>query len=96
MRKCNKRLETRLSEREKNDAEAMAESRGVTVSELVRRSLRAYAGLSNPLTEESRTCVAALRHRVNALEARLESGDRRGVAAGLRQAREDAQALLGR
>lgn len=96
MRRCDKRLEMRLPEQEKYAAETMAESRGVTVSELIRRALRAYAGLPQPLNEESRSCVAALRHRVNALEARLENGDRGDVAAGLRQAREDAQALLGR
>ncbi|OAM79646.1 CopG family transcriptional regulator [Devosia elaeis] len=86
----------RLPEQEKYAAETMAESRGVTVSELIRRALRAYGGLPQPLNEENRSCVAALRHRVNALEAQLESGDLMGVAAGLRQAHEDAQALLGR
>src|SRR5690606_23172426 len=96
MRKCDKRLEMRLPEREKHAAEAMAEGRGITVAELIRRALRAYAGQAEPLSAEGRACIAVLRRRVNALEARLGDGDVVGVAAGLRQARDDAQALLGR
>lgn len=94
MRKCDKRLEMRLSERDKEAAEAMAEGRGITVSELIRRALRAYAGQVEPLTAEGRACIAALRRRVNALETRLDDGDVVGVAAGLRQARDDAKTLM--
>lgn len=96
MRKCDKRLEMRLPEREKEATEAMAEGRGITVSELIRRALKAYAGQAEPLSAEGRACIAALRRRVNALEARLGNGDGVDVAVGLRQAHDDAQALLGR
>ena len=96
MRSCDKRFEMRLPEREKAAAEAMADAKGVTVSELMRRALRSYARLPEPLDEAESTCVAALRRRINVLEARLDGGDGVGVAAGLAQARADAQALLGR
>lgn len=96
MRSCDKRLEMRIPDREKSAAEALAESRGITLSELIRRALRAYAGQAEPLSAEGRASVAALRRRVNALETRLGHGDGVGVAAGLRQARDDAQALLRR
>ena len=96
MRTCDKRLEVRIPEREKSAAEAMADSKGVTVSELMRRALRSYTGLPEPLDEAESTCVAGLRRRINVLEARLNGGDGVGVDAGLAQARADAQALLGR
>lgn len=94
MRSCDKRFEMRLPAQEKDAAETMAQDRDITVSELIRRSLRAYAGMTEPLTEEGRICVAALRRRVSQLEARLDNGNSIGVAADLRQARDDAQSLL--
>lgn len=96
MRSCDKRFEMRLPEREKNAAEAMAERQGVTVSELLRRALRAYANLPEPLGEEDRISVASLRRRINLIECRIDVGDVAGIAADLKQARTDAQALLGR
>ncbi|MBJ6987271.1 hypothetical protein [Devosia sp. MC521] len=96
MRSCNKRFEMRLPEWEKHTAETMAQSRGITVSELLRRALRAHAGLPEPLGEEDRNSIVALRRRINAIESRLEAGDVAEIAADLMQARADAQALLRR
>lgn len=95
MRSCDKRFEMRLPEREKRAAEAMAQNRGVTVSELLRRALRAYAAIPEPLGKDDRLSVAALRRRINAIEHRLEEGGSSGIAADLVQARADATALLG-
>lgn len=96
MRCCDKRFEMRLPAPEKDAAEAIAQSLGITVSEYLRRALRAYAGLREPLGAEDRVSVAALRRRINAIERRLEAGDMAGIAADLMRARADAQALLGR
>lgn len=96
MRGCDKRLEIRLPSREKAAAERAAEERGITVSELLRRSLRGHLSIPEPLSEEDAIAVTGLRRRINLLEARLDTGDRIGVATGLAQARQDAQALLGR
>ena len=96
MRSCDKRFEMRLSAEEKIAAETMALNKGVTVSELLRRALRAYAKLPEPLGEEDRITVAALRRHINRLETRLDAGDVVGIAADLMQARADARALLGR
>ena len=98
MRKCDKRLEMRLPEMEKAAVEHMAADQGITVSELIRRALRTYAGRPEPLTKEGSACVAALRRRVNALETLVVDGNSEDVAAtaGLRQARADANTLLRR
>ena len=96
MRSCDKRFEMRLPEQEKHTAETMAQKRGITVSELLRRALRAYAGLPEPLGEEDRIAVAALRRRVNAIEDRLGGTANAAITADLGQARADAQALLAR
>lgn len=90
MRSCDKRLEIRLPYREKSAAEHAAGERGITVSELIRRSLRGHLGMPEPLTVEDRVTVAALRRRINAIEARYGRSDE------LAQARADAQFLLGR
>ncbi|WP_407065647.1 ribbon-helix-helix protein, CopG family [Devosia sp.] len=96
MPSCDKRFEMRLPHGEKHTAEAMAQRQGITVSELLRRALRAYAGLPEPLGENDRISVAALRRRINAIEGRLGFAVDAGTAADLGQARADAQALLGR
>lgn len=96
MRSCDTRFEMRLPEREKHAAEIMAQDRGITVSELLRRALRAYAALPEPLDEEGRMSVAALRRRINAIEDRIGTGADSTITADLGQARADAQTLLGR
>lgn len=96
MRSCDKRFEMRLPAEEKHAAETMALNKGVTVSELLRRALRAYVNLPEPLGEEDRLSVAALRRRINHIESRLDAGDVAGIAADLMQARADTRMLLGR
>lgn len=96
MLSCDQRLEIRLPGREKNAAVRAAEERGITISELMRRSLRGHLAMHGPLAEEDAMSVAALRRRINQLEARLNDGDRIGVASDLVKARLVAQALLGR
>lgn len=96
MSSCDKRFEMRLPAREKNTAEAIAQAKGITVSELLRRALRAYTNMPEPLTEEGRICVAALRRHINQIEARIGAGGDTGLAADIAEARNDAQALLGR
>ena len=94
MRACDKRLELRLPEREKHAAEAMARQYDTTVSDLLRRALRAYAGVPESLDAESRAAVAGLRRRINAIENRV--GGNSDAAADIQQARLDAQALMSR
>ena len=96
MRSCDKRFEMRLPTREKDAAETMAQTKGITVSELLRRALRAYAGLPEPLGDEDRISVAGLRRRINAIESRVEAGNIAGIAADLMQARTEAKTLLAR
>lgn len=96
MRSCDKRFEMRLPAREKDAAEALAQTKCITVSELLRRALRAYAQIPEPLGEEDRVSVANLRRRINAIENRLNAAPTAGIAADLAKARADAQALLGR
>lgn len=96
MRVCDKRLELRLPEKEKHAVEALARQHNTTVSHLLRRALRSYAGMPDALNAESRAAVAGLRRRINAIEHRIGVGDNVGVAADIRQARHDAQALMGR
>jgi hypothetical protein len=96
MRSCDKRFEMRLPEQEKRAAEIMAQTKGITVSELLRRALRAYAVMPESLGRGDRLSVAALRRRINAIESRLEASTNAGVAADLVQARAHAQALLRR
>lgn len=96
MRSCDRRFEMRLPEQEKRAAETMAQTKGITVSELLRRALRAYAAMPESLGSGDRSSVAALRRRINAIESRLEAGANVGIAADLGQARADAQALLRR
>lgn len=95
MRSCDKRLELRLPAREKNTLLRAAEEQGITVSALIRRAVRGHLAMPEPLAEEDAITVAALRRRINQIEARIGSGDAR-LAADLGQARRDAQALLGR
>lgn len=90
MRSCDKRLEIRLPDREKTAAERAADERGISVSELMRRSLRGHLGMQEPLNVEDRITLAALRRRINAIEARYGRSD------DLAQARADAQTMLGR
>lgn len=90
MRSCDSRLEIRLPSREKSAAEHAADEKGITVSELIRRSLRGHLGMQEPLSVEDRITIAALRRRINAIEARYGRSD------DLAQARADAQTMLGR
>ncbi|HEV7416295.1 MAG TPA: ribbon-helix-helix protein, CopG family [Tianweitania sediminis] len=90
MRSCDKRLEIRLPSEEKAAAEHAADKRGITVSELIRRSLRNHLGMQEPLSLEDRITVAALRRRINTIEARFGRSD------DLAQARADAQMMLDR
>ncbi|SFC50852.1 hypothetical protein SAMN04488059_10651 [Devosia psychrophila] len=90
MRSCDKRFEMRLPAREKDAAETMALDKGITVSELLRRALRAYSGMPEPLSEEGRVCVAGLRRHINQIEARIGTGADAGLAADIAQARNDA------
>ena len=96
MPSCNKRFEMRLPAREKNAAEGLAQDKGITVSELMRRALRAYAQRPEPLTDQGRMDVAALRRRINQIESRAGVGGGNGLAADIAQARQDAQALMSR
>lgn len=96
MRSCDKRFEMRLPKQEKRAAETMAQTKGITVSELLRRALRAYAAMPEPLGKDDRLSVAALRRRINAIESRLEASTNSGIVADLGQARADAGALLSR
>lgn len=73
-----------------------ADEQGVTVSALIRRAVRGHLAMPEPLNEEDALAVAALRRRINLMEARLDTGERRGLSSDLAQARQDAQALLGR
>lgn len=90
MRSCDSRLEIRLPSREKSVAEHAADERGITVSELIRRSLRGHLGMQEPLSVEDRITIAALRRRINAIESRYGRSD------DLAQARADAQTMLSR
>jgi len=96
MRRCDKRFEMRLPAQEKATAEAMALVKGITVSELLRCALRAYANMPEPLTEEDRIAVASLRRRINQIEARTDAVGKTEFVADIAQARGDAQALPAR
>jgi metal-responsive CopG/Arc/MetJ family transcriptional regulator len=90
MRSCDKRLEIRLPTREKSAVEEAADKRAITVSELMRRALRSYLAMKQPLSTDDRIAVATLRRHINAIEATYGSSD------ALVQARADVQAMLGR
>ena len=90
MRSCDKRLEIRLPSREKSAAEHAADVKGITVSELIRRSLRGHLGMQEPFSVEDRITISTLRRRINEIEARFGRSD------DLAQARADAQTMLGR
>jgi len=97
MRSCDKRLEMRLPSTERNRLDQAAQERSITVSELMRRALRSYLGMAEPLSPDDALAVAALRRRINAVEARIDQGGGYAGAMGdLAKARLDAQALLGR
>jgi predicted DNA-binding protein len=96
MRSCDKRLEMRLPSVERNRLSQAAQERSITVSELMRRALRSYLGMVEPLSPEDAMAVAALRRRINAIETRIDQGGYAGAMGDLAKARLDAQALLGR
>lgn len=48
MRCCDKRYKMRLPSPEKEAAETVARGLGITVSDYLRRALRAYVGLREP------------------------------------------------
>jgi hypothetical protein len=77
-----------------------AEAEGVPVSTLLRRAIRTVLNRPQPLSYEQAGEVAALRERVNAIGARLESLPHDPVVASARrdvaQAHADAHGLLGR
>lgn len=96
MRLCDKRFEMRLPAREKNAAESYAAERGITVSELLRRALRVYLDIPEPLAVEARQCVADLRRRINEMEARAIKGGDATLGTDIARARDDTAALMGR
>lgn len=93
MRSCDCRFEMRLPMREKNGAEIAARREGVTVAEVMRRALRMYLKLPEPLHQEGMAAVVELRRRVNEIEA---SGNHRGSDADIAGVRAMTKELLGR
>ena len=97
---CNSRLELRIPDAEKAVLCDYAKARGVPVSNIVRRDIRAVTGQREPLTEAQALEVVALRKRISAIEARVNASLSGPMAvqtlADLSRARHDAQAALGR
>ena len=90
MRSYDKRLELRLPAEDKTAVERAAKEQGISVSTLMRSALRSHLKRHEPLSSGDAIAVAALRRRINAIEARY------GCNVDLAQARSDAQTLLGR
>ena len=90
MRSNDKRMELRLPAEDKAAAERAAQERGISVSALMRSALRLHLKRREPLSADDAHAVAALRRRINAIEARYGSAD------DLAQARADAKTMLGR
>ena len=93
MRSCDRRFEMRLPQQEKAGAEIAASREGITVAELMRRALRAYLRLPEPLHQEALAAVVELRRQVNEIEARAGHGE---LAADIDKARSFAKDLLRR
>lgn len=90
MRSNDVRLELRLPADDKSAVERAAQQRGISVSALIRGALRFHLKRPQPLSSDDAYAVAALRRRINAIEAH------HGRTDDLAQARADAQMLLGR
>lgn len=90
MRSNDKRLEIRLPAEDKDAVETAARERGISVSALLRGTLRSHLKRPQPLSFDDAHAVASLRRRINAIESR------HGRSDDLVQARADAQMLLGR
>lgn len=93
MRSCDRRFEMRLPHREKDGAEVAALREGITVAELMRRALRAYLRMPEPLHQDAVADVVELRRQVNEIEARNGHGE---LAADIERARAFAKDLLRR
>lgn len=95
------RIELRITSHDKNALMQRAQCEGVSLSKLLRRSIRAILGHPVQLRGESALEVLALRRRVNAILARLDELGRtepevRAIRRDLVQLHADAQSLLGR
>lgn len=98
--RINDRIELRIETGMKEALSRRAEVEGVPVSTLLRRAIRTVLNRPQPLSQEQAGEVAALRARVNAIGARLESLPHDPTVASARsdvaQAHTDAHRLLGR
>jgi hypothetical protein len=93
---CNRRLELRLPDKEKCELEALALSKGISISEATRRALRAYRGRMGALSRDDRSQVAELRRQLNELEALLGSACGCGHIESVRNIRDTARSLMKR